>query len=385
MSTLTTYKIDKAIHPGETLAESLEFIGMTQRELALKTELTTKHIGDIINGRASITPETALKLEKVLGVKSSFWNNLQKNYEATLARIEDLKKSENDIEVLELFKETYGELVKNKIFTRIRWIQPNFIEIIKDLQSFFGFDTLKNLVEFTAKFTSNEKHYAFRKYKGKNINKYTISAVLRIAERESEKIKTEIYSEKRLKEVLTEIKKLAVSEELEKNIPKIIALLATAGISLICLPGFKNTYIQGATKWMGKDKAIIVLKTTKQGADRFWFNLLHEIGHILKHGKKKTFIDLDNKIDSDEEREADEFASNFFMKGFEKKCLENYKNTKSDNIDPNFAIEELYKKYNIAKSIVAGRLSHEFKGQENIYKILNGFIKRIDYNSLSTK
>ena len=75
--------IPKAIPPGETLAESLEFIGMTQQELAVKTELTPKHISDIIKGEAVITPETASKLEKVLGIKASFWNNLQRNYNAT--------------------------------------------------------------------------------------------------------------------------------------------------------------------------------------------------------------------------------------------------------------------------------------------------------------
>jgi HTH-type transcriptional regulator/antitoxin HigA len=379
MSTLTTYKIDKAIHPGETLAESLEFIGMTQRELALKTELTTKHIGDIINGKASITPESALKLEKVLGIKTSFWNNLEKNYHATLARIADSKKTEDDLKVLMAFKETYNELVKHKILKRTRWVKSNFLEIIKDLQVFFGFDSLRNY----EKITFNEKHYAFRKYDRKNINEYTISAVLRIAEKRSEKIYTEIYDEKKLREVLKKIKTISFDEQLEKNIPKIIKLLATAGISLICLPGFKNTHIQGATKWLGKNKAMILLKTTKQGSDRFWFNLLHEIGHILKHGKKQTFLDLEDKINSDEEREADKFASDFFMKGFVAKDIEVYKTPGANNIDARAVVKGLSKKYGIAKSIVAGRLSHEFKNRENIYKVLNNFIQRINYNSLT--
>ena len=50
---------------GETIVEYLEFNGWTQRDLARRTGLTPKTVSEICNGKAPITPSTALALEKV--------------------------------------------------------------------------------------------------------------------------------------------------------------------------------------------------------------------------------------------------------------------------------------------------------------------------------
>ena len=69
-----------AIPPGETLRETLETIRMTQTELAKRSGHPKKTINEIIAGKTTITADTALHLERVLGVPASFWNNLEKNY-----------------------------------------------------------------------------------------------------------------------------------------------------------------------------------------------------------------------------------------------------------------------------------------------------------------
>lgn len=78
---------DYAVPPGETLLETLEAIGISQAELAKRTGRPEKTINEIINGKAAITPETALQFERVLGTPAGFWNNLERNYRETLARI----------------------------------------------------------------------------------------------------------------------------------------------------------------------------------------------------------------------------------------------------------------------------------------------------------
>ena len=78
-----------AIAPGETLRETLETIGMTWAELADRTGRPKKTINEIIEGKAPITAKTALQLERVLGVPASFWNNLERNYEETKARLKE--------------------------------------------------------------------------------------------------------------------------------------------------------------------------------------------------------------------------------------------------------------------------------------------------------
>ena len=72
---------DFIIHPGVTVKEKLEDIGITTNELAMKTNFTLDYINGVINEKENITPEFAKVLEKVTGVSSTFWLNLQNNYE----------------------------------------------------------------------------------------------------------------------------------------------------------------------------------------------------------------------------------------------------------------------------------------------------------------
>ena len=61
---------DLPIPPGEVLEEELEARGMTQKELAVR--LGTPAITEIIKGKKSITPDTAVMLEKALGIYAQF-------------------------------------------------------------------------------------------------------------------------------------------------------------------------------------------------------------------------------------------------------------------------------------------------------------------------
>src|SRR5262245_38713568 len=86
---LNQYIPEIASAPGETLAEILDDRAMTQAELAERMGRPRKTISEIIGAKAEITPETALQLERVLGVPASFWSNLERNYRDALARVKE--------------------------------------------------------------------------------------------------------------------------------------------------------------------------------------------------------------------------------------------------------------------------------------------------------
>jgi HTH-type transcriptional regulator / antitoxin HigA len=69
-----------AVPPGETLLETIQEFGMSQAELAQRMGRPLKTINEIIKGKAAITADTALQLEKVLRIPASFWNNAERNY-----------------------------------------------------------------------------------------------------------------------------------------------------------------------------------------------------------------------------------------------------------------------------------------------------------------
>lgn len=74
-----------AIHPGETLGEEIEVRGMTQRRLAAELGRPVQVVNEIIRGKKAITADTAVALERVLGISAEAWMNMQATYELTLA------------------------------------------------------------------------------------------------------------------------------------------------------------------------------------------------------------------------------------------------------------------------------------------------------------
>lgn len=73
------------IHPGETLREDLDALGMSAAELARRIEVPVNRITEILNGRRAVTGDTALRLGRFFGTSGEFWLNLQKLYELRLA------------------------------------------------------------------------------------------------------------------------------------------------------------------------------------------------------------------------------------------------------------------------------------------------------------
>ena len=80
------------IHPGETLREDLDALGMSAAELARRIEVPVNRITEILNGRRAVTGDTALRLGRFFGTSGEFWLNLQKLYE--LRRAEQKKGAE---------------------------------------------------------------------------------------------------------------------------------------------------------------------------------------------------------------------------------------------------------------------------------------------------
>jgi addiction module HigA family antidote len=76
------------IHPGKFLADELEALGMSARELAATLHVPANRIYQILKGQRSVTADTALRLGQWLGTSAELWLNLQKLYELRLAEKE---------------------------------------------------------------------------------------------------------------------------------------------------------------------------------------------------------------------------------------------------------------------------------------------------------
>jgi len=86
MATRTQAASDLAIPPGELLAEELGARALTQATLARQMGRPKQAINEIIRGKKQVTAETALQLERALGISAEFWLNLETMYRLTIAR-----------------------------------------------------------------------------------------------------------------------------------------------------------------------------------------------------------------------------------------------------------------------------------------------------------
>lgn len=73
--------------PGETIADLIEEQGWSQADLAKRLGYTLKQVSLLIDGKASVTKEIALKLKNVLGSTAGFWLRREALYRAELARL----------------------------------------------------------------------------------------------------------------------------------------------------------------------------------------------------------------------------------------------------------------------------------------------------------
>jgi addiction module HigA family antidote len=74
------------VHPGEVLLEEfLRPMGLSQSRLASAVGLSARYIGEVVQGRRSITADAALRLAKYFGNSPHFWLGLQMDYDLDVA------------------------------------------------------------------------------------------------------------------------------------------------------------------------------------------------------------------------------------------------------------------------------------------------------------
>ncbi len=70
------------VHPGEVLLEEfLSPIGVSQTAFATRLGISLQRLNDLIHGRRGVTPDTALRLARVLGTSPEFWLSMQESWD----------------------------------------------------------------------------------------------------------------------------------------------------------------------------------------------------------------------------------------------------------------------------------------------------------------
>ncbi len=88
------------IHPGRILKNELAESGVTANAAALSLRIPANRLTEIINGKRSISADTALRLGWYFGTSAQMWMNLQSQYDLQVAEDALSKKIQREVEPL---------------------------------------------------------------------------------------------------------------------------------------------------------------------------------------------------------------------------------------------------------------------------------------------
>jgi addiction module HigA family antidote len=289
-------------HPGMTLKEKLEEMGMGPKEFALRAGKPEKTITAVLKGNSSITADMAVQFENVTKIPAHFWMNHQRGYDEYIARV---KRQE----VIEKAVGWAGNFPLPQM-TKLGWLNSVSTkqEMATQLLAFFGVASPESWENY---YCNQQLKVAFRISLKRTKDPYAISAWLRKGELSAQQIQVSSYSEKTFREIVSDIKSV-MSEKPVNFFQQLQDICQKTGVKLVHTPCLNKAPIRGATRWIN-DTPLIQLTERDQPDDKFWFSFFHEAGHILLHGKKEIFLEQIGYEDKDlvKEKEADEFAFKF--------------------------------------------------------------------------
>ena len=284
---------------GDYLLSELEKRGWNQTEFAEIIDRPSRVISEILAGKRGITPETAKAIAAALGTSAELWMKLDAAYQLSLVapvsdRIAKEAKLREKFPVREMVKRGWIEGTKNYEIMETR------------ILDFFG--KLESIDEIP-----QLSHAARRNY-DEEVSMIQYAWLFRVKQL-ANALKLPPYDEKKLRASLSDLEFLMSDPEEVRHVPKI---LSECGVKFVIAEPIPGSKINGVCMWDNNDSPVIGLTLKGEYIDRFWFNLRHEIEHVLRgDGKDGTLIidEFDPTADSNKiherERAADEAAKNF--------------------------------------------------------------------------
>ncbi len=333
---------DWTVAPGEILLEALQGREMTQSELAQRLGRPLKTINEIIKGKAAITPETAIQLERALGISARFWTNLETLYRDALAR----QQAEAELETQAGWADRFpvADLVRHQLIERGRTKAAT----LANLLSWLG-------VSSPAAYDRVTAAAAYRASPAFTASPEAVTAWLRWGELQAVEVETAPFDARRFRQVLAEIRPMTRKEPFAAIFKRVQAMCAEAGVVVVLTPELSGTHLSGATRWIGS-KAVIQLSVRHKSDDQFWFTFFHEAGHILSGRRRRDFVDGADVNDADadpNERAADQLARDILLPS------DKYARFVETGDFSRTAVRAFAKMQGVAPGIVAGRLERD--------------------------
>lgn len=331
------------VAPGEILVDALEERRMTQAELARRMARPLKTISEIATGKAAITPETAIQLERTLGITAATWLGLEARYREAQARERDRAELKEHVAWLRQFPKR--ELLARGIVLR----QSSPPQQAAELLSFFG---VSNPAGWTQHW--GEIAASYRMSPKSRVSRFAVALWLRAAERAVETESLPAFDRDRLRAIVPSLPPLSRALVPGAAVGQARERLESAGVGLLVIEGIRGAPASGAIRWISGSPWIILTLRHKTD-DQLWFSLLHEIGHLVEGNRRVEVaeeLEHDEFVDPEDEP-ANDFAREVLLPSAD---LQRWL---SDHTVDRQAIREFAANQGVAPGIVVGRLQRE--------------------------
>lgn len=354
------FRPDYFVSPGTVLRAELDARGLTQADLATRTGLSPKHVNQVVQDVAPLSAEVALLLERTLGVSSRIWNVLESRQREATTKKNAQQELALHADWLNRFP--VKELVNRGVLSALGSAGAR----VEQLLAFFGVADPAAWERVYA-----EPVAAFRRAQHLSPDSAATAVWLRLAEQEAATLRAEpalaAYSTRAFRQLLPKLRALTTEESTKQAFRSLQHLCASAGVLVVYVPQLKGTGINGATRWLG-DHPLIALSDRYKWADIFWFSFFHEVGHVVSHPRRCTYVALQGKGDDHDgkEAEADRFASDQLIPPDKQELLV--------RLDQRSDILRFAQAIGVDPGIVAGRLARD----TGDWKLASGLRRQVD-------
>jgi HTH-type transcriptional regulator/antitoxin HigA len=306
---------DWTFHPGAVLKEVLDQRNLRQSELAERTGISAKHLNQIVNESIGITGDVAVRLERALNIPAHFWTYADADYQAFASTQKFKTELTQYISWVDGFDRT--TLLRNGIIdddddgvTRVEKVLRLF-----EVASPDAFDK-----------SWMRPRVSFRRSQAFTVAEQNTALWLRLVERSAERVSARTLNMRELKKVCRALPALT-NMSITDGFVAARAALIHAGVILTFVREVPDTRMNAATWWLSAERPVVGVTERHRRPDIFWFNIVHELGHIVRHPRRTTFvnIDLDKSRGDSAEEEADEFAVETLFPGSAQSLIANAK------------------------------------------------------------
>jgi HTH-type transcriptional regulator/antitoxin HigA len=289
----TGFSPDWYMSPGDALQVEIDARGLTQAELANRTNMSAKHINQVIKGGASLSADMALRLERALGIPSHVWNALEANFQDQRTRAsahEALARHEGWLRRFPL-----RELASRGIFAD----NDDDRTRIEKLLAFFQVSD----PDAYDKVWSQPVAAGFRRSQHVSVDPYATAVWLKLGERSAQACECEPYDPDAFSRLLPTLPKLTL-EPFQQAFAELRRQCAAVGVAVEFVTEVKGCRACGAARWLNPEKAMILLSGRYRYYDVLWFAFFHEAAHLLLHPRRKLVVDLDGDGDDSDGQES---------------------------------------------------------------------------------